>query len=102
MNPKSQSQILVFIADPWIQLLRLSGDFSIDEIFVPEFEDGLLDALQIQFTAKMALTFVAKTILNGNQNESQKAHQILVNFLCSGTREPTQFDVRLLNQVHIV
>ena len=25
------------------QLLRLSGDFSIDDLFVPEFEDGLLD-----------------------------------------------------------
>ena len=47
----------------------------------------------------MALTFVSKTILNGNQNESQKAHQILVNFLCSGSRDPTEFDVRLLRQV---
>lgn len=83
------------------QLLRLSGDNSIEELFREELEDGLLHALNDAQTHQLALNFMARTIVNGNQNECRKAHNLLVRYILQNVALPHHFELRLLNQFYV-
>lgn len=83
------------------QLLRLSGDNSIEELFREELEDGLLHALDNNQTHQLALNFMARTIVNGNQNECRKAHSLLVRYVLQNTRISHDYELRLLNQFYV-
>merc|ERR1712142_832217 len=83
------------------QLLRLSSDNSVEELFHEELEEGLLKALKEETTHQLAMNFMARTIMNGNQNECRRAHSLLVRFVLEREREHHAFALRVLAQFYV-
>ena len=83
------------------KLLKLCGNNSIDELFREELERGVLIALKTPSSHNSTVTFLAKIILNGNQNEMNRVHNVIMKFLS----EPDDFDcniiLRMLNELYI-
>ena len=83
------------------KLLKLCGNNSIDELFKEELERGVLIALKTPSSHQASVTFLAKIILNGNQNEMNRVHNVITKFLT----EPDGFDcnviLRMLNELYI-
>ena len=83
------------------KLLKLCGNNSIDELFREELERGVLIALKTPSSHHATVTFLAKIILNGNQNEMNRVHNVITKFLS----EPDGFDcniiLRMLNELYI-
>ena len=91
--------------DTIIKLLKLCGDNSIEELFQEELEIGVLMALNDDNSHKNALLFLTKIMCHGNQNEIQRAHHALFQYLIEQIEMENVIKyatvLRVLNEIYI-